>query len=214
MDVETPLVLVVDDDISVRESLKSLLRSDGLSVEALETPQALMESLHRQTPGCIILDVRLPGASGLDLQEQLAGLNLEVPIIFISAHGDIQMSVRAMKAGALEFFPKPFRDQDLLDAVREALNRDRTVRAERAEASDFHSRYESLSPREHEVMTLVVRGLPNKNIAVELDVSEATVKLHRGRLMQKMQAYSLADLVSMAQKLGVPIGKGHTEAAG
>jgi RNA polymerase sigma factor (sigma-70 family) len=149
-----------------------------------------------------VLDVRLPGLSGLDVQRQLAEAGSEIPIVFITAHGDIPMSVRAMKAGAVEFLPKPFRDQDLIDAVQEAINRDRQARSRHAETAEVQERHESLTPREREVMQFVVQGLPNKQIAAKIGLSEATVKLHRGRLMQKMQAESLADLIPMAQKLG------------
>lgn len=204
MSQENPAVFIVDDDISVREALKNLLRSVGVRVETFGTAQEFLSSQRSDAPGCLVLDVRLPGLSGLDLQRRLAEANIEIPIIFITAHGDIQMSVRAMKAGAVEFLTKPFRDQDLLDAVQQAIDRDRLARTQRAETAELRNRYESLSSREQEVMALVVRGLLNKQIAGELGTVEATVKLHRGRVMQKMQADSLADLIRMAQRLGTP----------
>jgi len=202
MSQEHPVVFIVDDDVSVREALKNLLRSVGLRVETFGTAQEFLSSQHADAPGCLVLDVRLPGLSGLDLQGKLAQANIEIPIIFITAHGDIQMSVRAMKAGAVEFLTKPFRDQDLLDAVQQAIDRDRSARTQRAETAELRNRYELLSSREQEVMALVVRGLLNKQIAGELGTVEATVKLHRGRVMEKMQADSLADLIRMAERLG------------
>ena len=204
MSQEHPAVFIVDDDISVREALKNLFRSVGLRVETFGTAQEFLSSQRSDAPGCLVLDVRLPGLSGLDLQRRLAEANIEIPIIFITAHGDIQMSVRAMKAGAVEFLTKPFRDQDLLDAVQQAIARDRSARTQRAETADLRNRYESLSSREQEVMALVVRGLLNKQIAGELGISEATVKLHRGQVMQKMHAHSLADLIRMAERLRSP----------
>jgi FixJ family two-component response regulator len=202
MSQEHPVVFIVDDDVSVREALKNLLRSVGLRVETFGTAQEFLSSQRSDAPGCLVLDVRLPGLSGPDLQLKLADANIEIPIIFITAHGDIQMSVRAMKAGAVEFLTKPFRDQDLLDAVQQAIDKDRAARAARAEKAVLRNRYESLSPREQQVLALVVRGILNKQIAGELGTVEATVKLHRGRVMEKMQADSLADLIRMAEKLG------------
>ena len=197
----------VDDDASVREAVRSLLRSVGLSVETFGTAQEFLSNPRNSAPGCLVLDVRLPGIGGLELQHQLAERNLQAPIIFITGHGDIPMSVRAIKAGAVEFLTKPFRDQDLLDAVQQAICQDRRAREQRAEIAELRQRYEGLSPREQEVMGLVVRGLPNKQIAGTLGTSEATVKLHRARSIQKMQAGSLADLIRMAEKLGTPANR-------
>jgi FixJ family two-component response regulator len=204
MSAEHPIVFIVDDDISVRDALRNLLRSVGLRVETFGSAQEFLATPPPDSPACLVLDVRLPGLSGLDLQRKLAEMKMDVPIIFITAHGDIQMSVRAMKGGAVEFLTKPFRDQDLLDAVQHAIDRDRAARALRAETADLLKRYELLSTREQEVFEFVARGMVNKQIAGELTISEATVKLHRGRLMQKMQADSLADLIRMAEKLGIP----------
>jgi FixJ family two-component response regulator len=201
MSQERPSVYVVDDDISVRESLKNLFRSVGLNAEAFETAQEFLSGHRPEIPGCLILDVRLPGMSGLDLQRALAENKVDIPIIFITAHGDVQMSVRAMKLGAVEFLSKPYRDQELLDAVRQAIERDRENRSRWKEIAELQGRYESLSHREREVMGLVVQGYPNKLIAGELGISQATVKLHRGRSMEKMRAGSLADLIRMAEKI-------------
>ncbi len=203
MSQDSPIVFVVDDDLSIREALKNLLRSVGLTVETFRTAQEFLSKRQPNGPGCLILDVRLPGASGLELQRQLFESKIQIPIIFITGHGDIQMSVRAMKAGALEFLTKPFRDQDLLDAVQEAIERDRSDRLERAEATEAHKRHASLTSREQEVLVHVVRGLVNKQIGDELKISEATVKLHRGRLMQKMGADSFADLIRIGEMLGI-----------
>lgn len=194
-------IFVIDDDASMREALKNLLRSVGLEVETFGSAQEFLSGRHSEALGCLILDVRLPGLGGLDLQRLLAEANVHLPIIFITGHGDIQMSVRAIKAGAVEFLTKPFRDQDLLDAVQQAVDLDRVQRAQRAELMDLSAQYESLSPREKEVMELVVRGRLNKQIAAEIGTSEATVKLHRAHVMQKMQADSLADLIRMAERL-------------
>src|SRR5579884_3389726 len=195
MSAESSMVFVIDDDYSVRESLRNLLHSVGLSVRTYESAQEFLAAERPDVPACLVLDVRLPGVSGLDLQRQLVQANTQIPIIFITGHGDIRMSVEAMKAGAVEFLTKPFRDQDLLDAVQQALERDRIARQHQAEAAVLHLRYEALTPREREVMVLVAQGLANKQIADELKVSEPTVKLHRGRMMHKMEAESLADLI-------------------
>jgi FixJ family two-component response regulator len=202
-----PTVFVVDDDASLRNALKNLLRSVGLNVETFGSAQEFLSSPHLRAPGCLVLDVRLPELSGLDLQRRLVEANVQIPIVFITGHGDIQMSVRAMKLGAVEFLTKPFRDQDLLDAVQQAIERDHVARQQQAETAELRARYESLSTREQEVMRLVVRGLLNKQIAGELGTSEPTVKMHRGRVMQKMRADSLADLIRMEQKLGVQADK-------
>lgn len=208
MNRDRPTIFVVDDDSSMRDALKNLLRSVGLTVETFGTAQDFLASPRSREPGCLVLDVRLPGLSGLDLQQQLNEAGIQIPVIFITGHGDIQMSVRAMKAGALEFLTKPFRDQDLLDAVQLALDRDRASRMKRAEIQILSGRYAALSPREQEIMTLIADGLPNKHIAGELGTSEATVKMHRGHLMHKMQATSLAELIRFAQALSLPSQKG------
>jgi len=196
-----PVVFVVDDDPSIRSSLKFLMSSVGLQVEGFDSADALLKRNLPDAPSCLVLDVRLRGLSGLDFQRQLAARNCRIPIIFITGHGDIPMSVRAMKAGAVEFLTKPFRDQDLLDAVRIALEKDRERRERKKEVSDLEERYNSLTPREQEVISMVVSGMLNKQIADQLATAENTVKVHRSRAMEKMQAQSVAELVKMIDKL-------------
>jgi RNA polymerase sigma factor (sigma-70 family) len=197
------VVFVVDDDPSVRRAIKLLLESIGLEVELFGSAQEFLPSGPTKGPSCLILDVRLPGVSGLDFQRQLAEANINIPIIFISAHGDVPMTVRAMKAGAVEFLTKPFRDQDLLDAVQSALERDRARRQREAGIATLRERFESLSAREREVVAMVVSGMLNKQIAAKIGITENTVKVHRSRAMEKMQAKSLADLVKMVERLGI-----------
>ena len=203
-----PVVFVIDDDKAVRSAIKNLLESVGLRVEALGSPpEFLAKKRDDSVPGCLVLDVRLPGASGLDFQRQLATRNIELPVIFITGHGDIPMSVQAMKAGAVDFLTKPFRDQDLLDAIQKAIERDGARRQHKTEGVDVRNRFDSLTPREREVMSLVVSGLLNKQVAAELGMSETTAKIHRGQVMRKMQAQSLPHLVRMTEQLGIPLPK-------
>lgn len=201
------MVYVVDDDDAVRVALKDLLESVGLNVETFPSGRDFLKAQRTDIPSCLILDVRLPGTSGLDFQRELAAVNIEIPIIFITGHGDIPMTVQAMKAGAVDFLTKPFRDQELLDAIHKAVDRDRERRQQRSEVTQLRERYEGLTPREREVLTLVIQGLLNKQIAAELGTSETTVKIHRGQVMRKMQAESLPDLVRMAEKICIPSQK-------
>jgi FixJ family two-component response regulator len=201
---EQSTVLVVDDDMSVREALSDLFQSVGLMVEAYASAQEFLKNPPREGPCCLVLDVRLPGKSGLDFQHELNESDVRLPIIFLTGHGDIPMSVRAMKAGAVEFLTKPFREQDLLDAVHAALERDRLNREDEKLLSTLRQRLASLTPREQAILALVAAGRQNKQIAFEIGTSEVTVKVHRTNLMRKMQASSLADLITMANKLGIP----------
>ena len=204
MSETTPIVFVVDDDPSVRRAIKRLVGSVGLQVELLESARDFLQAKRPDVPSCLVLDIRLRTTSGLDLQRELTKANIPVPVIFITAHGDIPMTVRAMKAGAVEFLTKPFRDQDLLDAIQIALKKDRARREREAEIAGVRERFESLTPREREVVALVVSGMLNKQIAAELGTAENTVKIHRSRAMGKMQAQSLADLVKMIDRLQFP----------
>jgi RNA polymerase sigma factor (sigma-70 family) len=201
------IVYVVDDDLAMRRSLENLIRSVGLRVEAFASAQEFLSNRREDVPGCLVLDVRLPGLSGLDLQKRMAEADIEIPIIFITGHGDIPMTVQAMKAGAMEFLPKPFRDQELLDAIQQALERDRKSREQREEVEVLRSRFDLLTPREREVMPLLVAGLLNKQIAAELGSSETTVKIHKHHVMEKMRAGSLAELVTIAARIGIPTPK-------
>jgi FixJ family two-component response regulator len=200
---ERPIVFVVDDDRSVRDALRRLITSVGMTVETFPTAQAFLSTPRGDAPGCLVLDVRLPGLSGLDLQRELSNTPATLPIIFLTGHGDIPMSVQAMKAGAIEFLTKPFRGQDLLDAIRQAIDRDRAARIERQELAELRRRYDTLTPRERNVMAGVVAGLLNKQIAAEFGTTEATVKEQRGQVVLKMQAGSLAELVRSAGRLGI-----------
>lgn len=199
--METPFVAIIDDDPSIRESLVSLLRSVGLTALPFASAQEFLQHRWPDAPGCLVLDVRLPGQSGLEFQRELTGAGIHLPVVFITGHGDIPMSVTAMKAGAVEFLAKPFRDQDLIDAVHTGIERDRDRRRALDALSDLQERFRSLTPREREVMQLVAAGQLNKQIAAELNLSEITVKVHRASVMRKMQAKSLPDLVRIADKV-------------
>lgn len=207
MTQQNSIVFVVDDDVSIRDALGSLIRSVGLQVELFASTQEFLQRKGPDTPSCLVLDVRLPGRSGLDFQHELADAGIPIPIIFITGHGDIPMSVRAMKGGAVEFLTKPFRDQELLDAIQLALERDRERRDQEAGLLALKTRFESLTPREREVLPLVVSGLPNKKVAAQLGTSEITIKVHRANIMRKMRAESFADLVRIAGRLGLPDGE-------
>ena len=202
-----PVVFVVDDDASVRSSLKFLLSTVGLHVESFDSADSFLRKALPDAPSCLVLDIRLPGLSGLDFQRELAAKKISIPIIFLTGHGDIPMSVRAMKAGAVEFLTKPFRDQDLLDAVRIALERDRARREQEKEVAVLQQRFDSLTPRERDVISMVVSGMLNKQIADQLGTAESTVKVQRSRALEKMQADSLVDLVRMIEKLKSPSAK-------
>jgi FixJ family two-component response regulator len=198
---DIPTVFIIDDDRGMRQAVQDLVESVGLRAESFATGGEFLARGRINNPSCLVLDVRLPQMSGLDFQRQLTEIGMQIPIIFITAHGDVPMSVKALKAGAVEFLTKPFRDQDLLDAIQQALQRDRAAREQQADILDVHERYQTLTLREREVMALVVSGLLNKQIASEIGISEATVKIHRGNMMQKMHVGSLIELVRMADKL-------------
>jgi FixJ family two-component response regulator len=207
MTEERAVVFVIDDDASVRDAVADLLRSVGLAVESFGSTQEFLQSKRPDAPGCIVLDVRLPGSSGLELQRTLSKSNIELPVIFISGHGDIPMSVRAMKSGAIEFLTKPLREQELLDAIQTGIERDQARRQAAKVVAELRKRFDSLTPREREVLALVVTGRRNKQIAAQAKLSEMTVKVHRSQIMRKMRAKSLVDLVRMADALSVSAGK-------
>ena len=204
---EQPIVFIIDDDASVRDAVTDLLRSVGLDAQSFGSPHEFLQSTRSDAPGCIVLDVRLPGSSGLEFQRTLIDSNVQLPVIFISAHGDIPMSVRAMKSGAIEFLTKPLHEQQLLDAIQAGIERDRARRREAKVVAELQERFDSLTPRERGVLALVITGRPNKQIAAHAKLSEMTVKVHRSQIMHKMQAKSLVDLVRMADKLGVSTRK-------